>query len=56
MFRVFKMGKSSSGMKMMASTMAESAKVLFVLIFMVLIAVIVFSSAVYSFEQVRPCA
>ena len=51
-FRVFKMGKSSSGMKMMAATMAESLKVLTVLIFMVLIAVIVFSSAVFSFEQV----
>ena len=53
-FRVFKMGKSSSGMKMMASTMAESLKVLTVLVFMVLIAVIVFSSAVYSFEQSGP--
>ncbi len=50
-FRVFKMGKSSSGMKMMASTMLESAKVLFVLVFMVAIAVIVYSSAVFSFEQ-----
>jgi len=50
-FRVFKMGKSSSGMKMMASTMLESAKVLFVLVFMVGIAVVVFSAAVYSFEQ-----
>jgi len=50
-FRVFKMGKSSGGMKMMAATMAESLKVLTVLVFMVLIAVIVFSSAVYSFEQ-----
>ena len=50
-FRVFKMGKSSGGMKMMAATMAESLKVLTVLVFMVLIAVIVFSSAVFSFEQ-----
>jgi len=50
-FRVFKMGKSSSGMKMMASTMFESAKVLFVLVFMVAIAVIVYSSAVFSLEQ-----
>ena len=39
-------------MKMMASTLAESARVLFVLVFMVGIAVIVFSSAVYAFEQV----
>lgn len=51
-FRVFKMGKSSSGMKMMGSTLIDSAKVLFVLVFMVGIAVIVFSSAVFSFEQV----
>lgn len=48
---MFKMGKSSAGMKIMASTMTESGKVLFVLVFMILIAVIVFSSAVYSFEQ-----
>jgi hypothetical protein len=53
-FRVFKMGKSSSGMKMMAATMHESARVLFVLVFMVAIAVVVFSSAVFSFEQVTP--
>jgi len=50
-FRVFKMGKSSSGLKMMVATMAESLKVLNVLIFMVLIACVVFASAVYNFEQ-----
>jgi len=50
-FRVFKMGKSSSGLQMMVATMAESLKVLTVLIFMVLIACVVFASAVYNFEQ-----
>ena len=51
-FRVFKMGKSSQGMQLMFSTLKESSKVLGTLIFLVLLATVLFSSAIYYAEAV----
>ena len=51
-FRVFKMGKSSQGMQLMFSTLKESSKVLGTLIFLILLATVLFSSAIYYAEAV----
>ena len=53
-FRVFKMGKSSQGIMLMATTLAHSAKVLYVLVFTIFIAMVVFSSGVYYCESGDP--
>jgi len=45
------MGKSSAGIKLMACTVIDSFKVLSVLIFTTLITMVVFSSAVFYFEE-----
>ena len=50
-FRVFKMGKSSIGISLMTATMAESMKVLFILMYFVAIAMVLFSSMMYYAES-----
>ena len=49
-FRVFKMGKSFAGLQLMTSALRESFKVLGILTFLILIATIVFSSAIFYLE------
>lgn len=49
-FRVFKMGKSFAGLNLMVEAMRESGKVLGILTFLILIATIVFSSAIFYVE------
>ena len=49
-FRVFKMGKSFAGLNLMVSALRDSLKVLAILTFLILIATIVFSSAIFYLE------
>jgi len=49
-FRVFKMGKSFAGLNLMVTALKESGKVLGILTFLILIATIVFSSAIFYLE------
>ena len=48
--RVFKMGKSFAGLNLMVSALRDSLKVLAILTFLILIATIVFSSAIFYLE------
>jgi len=49
-FRVFKMGKSFAGLHLMVTALKDSGKVLGILTFLILIATIVFSSAIFYLE------
>ena len=49
-FRVFKMGKSFAGLNLMMTALRDSGKVLAILAFLILIATIVFSSAIFYAE------
>jgi hypothetical protein len=50
-FRLFKLGRYSDGLKTFANTMARSTRPLAMLVFFMIIAIILFSSAIYYCER-----